>query len=449
MRLWTFFTAGALAAAMVWPTIVGAADITDVIDADDGDDPYDFTAEILYSRALRRAKITREYNCPQTNRDRETACPGVGPEGTIVHTKELRYERVTHALTPVLRFGIWHDLELRVEAPIVLTDVQMLRFAGNGGERSSPVITPETSSIAPADEENLFDVPVEGLPTRAGFGDMQFMLRWSPISQERDESRGNWTLEIGYRAPTGNVMKWDNTGVGGGTHELTFATSLSRRYRYLDPYSRFFVTIPYSAGGSLFKDYGDAQKHVGPGAYGGFDLGMEVVPYHDRRKSRKFYLDVGMGAVLRGKGRDYSELFDALGRGAQSCNRDGPGGARNCGRYNPDSRSELRDAPHDGITTVDPFVTFEVHGGLGFHAGEYVRMSVDLGLAHDTEHFSSSADIGEDLDGSGLVEADGDANYNPVEHNPTFVSAIDSVGRRLRIEETTVFTVGFKAALDF
>ncbi len=35
------------------------------------------------------------------------------------------------------------------------------------------------------------------------------------------------------------------------------------------------------------------------------------------------------------------------------------------------------------------------------------------------------------------------------EHNPTYVEAIDAVGRRLRLEETTVFDVNVTLQLSF
>jgi hypothetical protein len=450
-----------------------AAERTDVIDAADEDDPYDFNAEVTYRRSLRRAKITREFNFDCTR----TQCPEDAVQvggGALVHVKELRYERVIHEIVPTLRFGIWHDLELSIDAPIVLSDDQSLRFAGNGGKKSSPVVGPTEikegdrvvqaeSTVAPGprlvsgvqqDPENLFSVPYEGepgvdLPTRAGFGDMLFMLRWSPFAQDRDPSRATWTLEGGWRAPTGEPMAVDNEGVGRGVHELIFGTALSRRYQYLDPYASFEAVFPFPANDSLFKDYGDSQEHVGPGPRLGFDFGAEIVPYEDPAKQVKVYIDVGLGAVYHAEGRDYSELFDALARGALECDPNGVGGATNCGRYTGDSRSEIAGEPHDGITTVEQFMTFKGRLGLGVQASKYLRIGAEVALAHDTEHFISNAEVGKDKDGSGLVENRSDPNYDPAEQNPTYVPAIDAVGRRLRVEETTVFSVGFNAAVMF
>ena len=47
------------------------------------------------------------------------------------------------------------------------------------------------------------------------------------------------------------------------------------------------------------------------------------------------------------------------------------------------------------------------------------------------------------------MEAKGDPLYKPEEHNPTYVEAIDAVGRRLRVEETTVFDVNVTLQLSF
>lgn len=440
------------------------AEVTDVIDAADGDDPFDMRIEVEYRRSLRRAKITREFNCdPTTFTEHADTCPGAPPVGELLHVKELRYERVTHEVLPTVRIGLWHDLELKVEIPIVATDDQMIRFAGDGGNPDSIPITPAESSIAPEGGENLFDVPPEH-PTRSGLGDMLFMLRFSPFAQERDDLRGDWTLEVGYRAPTGTVMKANNEAVGRGVHELQVATSLSRRFQYADPYARFHAAFPFASQNALFKDYGDSQQHVGPGARAGFFAGAELVPYDDPNGGVKFFIDLGLGAEYHAEGRDYSELFDALGGAAVGRDPSDPCAATNdydpeaanCARFTPDSRSPIAGAPTDGLTTVEQYVTWKTRLGAGLYISRYAQLKGYLALEHDTEHYLSNADVGRDLDGSGLVEArgavdnaDGVGGYDPAEHNPTYVPAIDAVGRRIRVEETTNFQVGASLSIIF
>lgn len=434
----------------------GAAEVTDVIDADDGADLFDFVGEVGYRRVLRRAKITREYNCDPnqaTNPGRfagdSTLCGDAGPAGRLIQAKELRYTRTRHEALPKVRFGLWHDLELSITAPIVITDEQEVRFAGDGGDASGTAVDGSNSQIAPENGTKLFPVPADGLPTRAGFGDMTFLVRWAPVSRERDAARGEWAVELGYEAPTGEIMTVDNEGVGRGTHSLIIGSAFSYRFANVDPYARIGLYIPFAAKSGLFKDYGDAQTHVGPGTRLDFDLGSEFVPYVDEARGMKVYVDLGLGASYQAEGRDYSELFDALALGAKACTPEMTAGPGNCGRYNPGSRSALAGLPHDGITTVQEHVKLRGHVGVGAHLSPNARIGLQLTLAHDTEHFISNGSIGDDKDGSGRVEDPTSPAYDPTEHNPTFVPAIDTIGRRLRVEETTVFGVGLKFGVEF
>ena len=437
-------------------TLANAAERVDVIDAADGDDPFDMRASVSYRRSLRRAKITREFNCAQgefaNSASGQDPCPFAPPEGQSLNVKELRFERVIQEVVPELRIGLYKDLELLVEAPVTLSNEQTIRFAGNGGNRNGVVITPENSTIAPANGANLFDVPVQNLPTRAGFGDMLFMLRYSPISQTRDPQRATWTFEAGYRAPTGTTMVAGNTGVGRGLHEVTLATSLSRQFKYVDPYARFEYVMPFAAGGSRFKDYGAGQQYIGPGDRMQFELGTEVAPFYNPETGAKVYFDIGFSAMYQAEGRDYSELFDAIGMANTPCtDPSGPAtdarGLPNQACFNPNSDSTAAGTAHDGITTVEQFMAVRAHLGGGVYVSEHAKLSLNLSLAHETEHYLSNADVGRDLDGSGLVEARGQANFNASEHNPTFSAAIDSPGRRLRVEEKTIFNVGVTLSL--
>ena len=456
--------AALLAVIGLAPMTSYASEKVDVIDADDGDDPFDAVFDIGYRRALRRAKITREFNCAHglDIAAHAKTCPAAPREGTLLHVKELRYQRVTHEVVPRARIGLWHDLELWIEAPVVLSDTQDIRFAGNGGDPLSTVITPAESSIAPESQENLFDVEDAVLPTRSGFGDMLFKVRYAPLSQERDDQRSTWTMELGYRAPTGKPMRYLNEQVGRGVHELIVGTTLGRRFTFADPYAHFEGVLPFPSENSLFENYGFGQQFIGPGPRVSFLFGSEFIPFEDPKAGSKFFIDMGFGGTFQAKGRDYSELFDALASGQETCNPDAndPGnpandrrGRHNCARYNPDGREDLANVPHDGITTVEEFLTFRAHLGMGAYMTENAKFTAGVSLAHDTEHYISSADVGRDLDGSGLVECgpscdmssvpdeNGIGGYDVQEHNPTYVPAIDAQGRRIRVEETTVFQV--------
>lgn len=423
-----------------------AAEIVDVIDAAEPGNPIDVRLDVNYDRVLRRSKITREYSCYN-----EAPCP-LTPDtqaGQLVNVKELRYERITQRVTPRLRIGLYHDLELAVTFPIVVGDTQGVRFAGNGGKRNSAVINADRSTISPDQGAQLFSIPVypnlmPGLPERSGLADIDVAIRYSPISQERDAQRATWTLELNYTAPTGEVMKAGNTGVGRGVHQLAFSTALSRSFSYAEPYVRAGYIHSIAASGSLFKDYGDQQQYVGPGDQFHFQLGSEVASYYDEITGTKFYVDFGIGAVFHAEGRDYTELFDAIAIGARDQVNDGSNldksGQVNHAFFNPDSQSTVAGLAHDGITTVEQYVTFDAHLGAGLYVSKSAKISTQISLGHDTEHFISNADIGRDLDGDGRVN-------RPDEHNPTYVPALDASGRRIRVEETTIFMVGMTLSL--
>ena len=116
-------------------------------------------------------------------------------------------------------------------------------------------------------------------------------------------------------------------------------------------------------------------------------------------------------------------------------------GQVNSAYYTPDSNSSIAGKAHDGITTVEQFVTFEARLGSGLYVSKSAKLSAQVSMAHDTEHFISNADIGRDLpDLNGKVD-------RPEEFNPTYVPALDETGRRIRVEETTIFTVGLTLAV--
>ena len=85
---------------------VDGAEPTIVADAAEDRNPFDFIGEVFYRRHLRRAKITREYNCNPSlvPEDLET-CPDAPPQGKLTNVKELRYARYTHEIVPRARFG--------------------------------------------------------------------------------------------------------------------------------------------------------------------------------------------------------------------------------------------------------------------------------------------------------------------------------------------------------
>ena len=407
----------------VWLMPLMAAELTDVIDAADGDDPFDITATLSYKRTGKDALIKRENKYNKAD------------NALTERIKEVNYKRVTHELIPQLRLGLWRDLELFIEAPITLTDTQDIGLADGLKQ----------STLSP----NLVNINDSQLtPTRAGFGDMLFKFRFAPISHERDESRGEWVLELGYRAPTGEVRAYNNEGVGRGVHELVLGTAFSRRYGRVEPYATFSLALPLAGSfDSAFKQYKGAQDYILPGARSDFRFGIEFIPYEAPKQGSKFFINVEIGLGYQASGRDYSEMFDALARTANVCNAN----VNDCAVYNPDALDNNgRPENFDGITTVQGFNKVRGQLGLGFYATEHFKLTAYFGVAHNTSHFISGAILGKDTNAAERgIQRPAENPQQKAEHNPVYVEAIDELGNRLYVEQTLLLDFRINLAVMF
>jgi hypothetical protein len=93
------------------------------------------------------------------------------------------------------------------------------------------------------------------------------------------------------------------------------------------------------------------------------------------------------------------------------------------------------------LQVAGQYTQFGLHLGFVVRAAQYVRFKWGVSLAHNTEHFLTGADGCMDNNGDGRCDGDPPNNYR--------VSIYDDAGRRLRVEETTMFTYWFTGMLTF
>lgn len=404
-----------------------AAQITDVADAADGDDPIDVHVELKFDLLRHTALITRENTQP----------PPDDPNGKprTADVKELEWERLRLRLRPRLEVGVFHDLALFTEWPIVLSDTQNTRFAEGTNAGNSTLVRdqspntpptvdgwPETEGAGnnnpeiqdgtygfPANAYNAWRLDGQGnfTGTRAGLDNPKFGIKWSPLNNERDETKPTVTLTTDYTAPffsqmnpTGDTLDASSPGpVTDGLHKFHFSVGMSKRFLIFDPYFQVDYTIPF---------VGNATPEVlghQPRQFGGFIGGVEIVPYEDKKLKQKLAFELQGSATYFSEGRDYSEISDLFRE----------------------------------MTYTDQFV--RVGGQAGIHFTGFDLFFIDLTgmLNYDTEHFLTIEDFGKDGDDAN-DEVDLD---NPAERNPYYNPVIDTVGRRLRIEQS--LQLGFMA----
>lgn len=457
------------------PAGVFAAELTDVLDAADDNDPYDFNLEVSYDRTEEWGMIQREYHCSNTRWTPDgTPYPlppgGSGYDGNcanadrIVSAREMDYRHTVDLMNLRARFAIWRDLEFRFLMPIVISDQTSLDLAGTGGDPKakpvksycvkgqdcSPSSIYRTDAAGVPDYVNsLFELPHTG-PQRSGIGDLQFGLAWSPWNAERDDTVATWVLSLNYLAPTAGVMEKDNTAVGRKVHELTIGTQMSRRFSKLDPYLGFDFTMVFNSPKSLFVDYGRGQTLVSPGNRFGIEFGTEVVPWENRPKHQKFSLDFGGRFGYQFEGRDYTPIFSALG--TSKCNEE----SSNCSLT---TRKGVGDGSTmystDGITDIEQYG--QVWGWFGFNvqAAQFVKFRAQVNVSHQFDHFLTNADSGKDnrrnekgADGEYIYRT-GYIDEGTEEENPVFNPNLDMAGRRLRLAEHLNLTAFVMAALTF
>lgn len=486
---------------LLLPGLAAAGEITDVQDAADGDDPWDFRLDVRYERAQTRAKITKEFH---NNSGSDS--------GDIIDSTELRYVSVQHMLDFTGHFGLYHDLELRVGFPVVISrDITWNRAAatsaansvletnefGNGvcpgaqtvpgdpdvlptvthdpgtpndtaddsdpypagwrydslsntcirNQRAKDAVTGAGREDAPVAYSPLF--PTAGEASFAGVGDPKIGLSWGILNDERDDTKPSWVLGFDYKIPviepadpTAGNTKDKPGSVGDGFHRFTFWTAMSKRIDRGDPYVKFHYTlsVPSSkafnncdapetlgtpencgAGEWTEEETGAKPRHVG-----GVFFGSEVVPWEDKKRQQKFFVDAGLIGEYHSEGRDYSEASWMLKK----------------------------------LTYTEQFGRIGGRLGVGFRGAEYVMLKLETGLTIDTAHMLTTESIGNDATGAcstdpntGAVtpfgcEEVGLDNFEG-ELNPNFDFRYDVPGRRLRISEVYNFTFAATGVLTF
>lgn len=498
----------ALGLPLAWGATALAADSTDVVDAADGDDPFDLHIEPRFTQTLKRSVIRREYPCnPNATQADKDAFPRLDTrcsEPSVVFRKEMEAARDINQLDLALQIGLYKDVELHLNLPYVFSDQRTLTYAP--GDRDIEAVTASNSSVDPSDERvtadvirnvqsqgeandlsrqyfstyRLFSLAGEGNvgPSRSGFGDMTVGMAWNPFNDQRDDTKATLKLQFDYLIPTGEVAEAGNEGVGRGVHELQWTVASSKRFKYLEPYFSVTYVLPVAAGNSLFQNVGTGQTLVEPGQRAEVKFGSEFIPYENVEKEQRFTIDIGFQWGFTAEGRDYSPLFDALA--SSQCNgltpnqiRDAIDAVRDPSRPAPretvnraacrwvlDQPGNAQGSPvydlgvgnvgdlpfsHDGITDYESYATFGANLGLSFQPSKYFVLRTRLNLRHEQEHFLTAARTGKDsADANDTVKFD-----DPNERNPYYNPTLDSVGNRFRVEETLIFSWQVGAALQF
>lgn len=419
-----------------------AAEVTDIVDGFErsSDRTVDFTLTAGWAMEQRQGVIRREFRCLAHD-----TIPGGGaelcPDGSrIIDANEMTVSRLVHRLDIDLRLGFWRVAEIHARLPIVLLDRTDLDFYEG--------VDPQNSTVDPYNQPSLFGLPNRGA-RRVGVDAFSLGARLAPLSLARDMLRPDWIVDIDLSIPASafgaDVREAGNHAVTEGVWEVSFATALSARpAAWVEPYFQVGADFRIPDRSSLFYDYGRTQTLLSPGHAFHFSVGTDFLPYEDRDKERAFIIDIGGSVDFQLEGRDYTDLFDALGTsGCDPRDSDAPCDLTTYDRGTLDPDTGFRRKT-DGLTDVEQFATLSGWLGVRYQLLKWIHLAARFTVAHETAHFITFSDAGKDFDGDGVVE---DSNgHGDNEFSPVYNDHYDALGARFRTGN--VLVLGFQLALQ-
>lgn len=441
----------ALVAGAAWPGAAGAAELTDVASSFDAKNLFDFRFRVSYWHREKRAQLKRELE-------------GLPGQQTIDVFKDLTYAQHRDGLSLRAEVGLYKDLMLHLELPLILEEATSYAFDQSAGSgcvyppAASPNCVNVSNSSTIADgiaPVGGFDARAAGMPlggagvlrgplrgARGGsgldaFDTVNLGLTWAPFSQARDDTKPTWTITAEGQISFGNIKAFDravpdaNHAVSEGLHRIHLRTAVSKRFRFFEPYWAIWYTLQLARGDSLFRDYGRAQKTKDPQMMGGAIVGTEIIPLE--RPAQQYRVAIDLRGRLTGtfQGRGYSEAWELLaGSPALRCDA-------STAAYNPacdpaQPANPYQNQPFTGLTTIQNYATVGTDVAVTAQLGRFFQIRTGFAYTHDQPHLVTGEDIGTPHSGAGRVT-------RASEFNPAYRPVIDQAGRRYRVDSVHIY----------
>ena len=481
------------------------AEITQVPDAFDDDDPFDLHLSLGYESTWTSAVIRRDTSIVQ---------PGLGGGGFgASNLNAAQFKQTTSRLLTRADVGIYKDVALVFRVPIILSDDRQLSGV-DGSEKQQSV------ALAGAPGEQLFSVPFKS-PTRSGIEYLAVGLDAGLMNQARDATKPSWVVGFegrfsvtepmhacnanggGLNQASGQVNcayssdvnrngksgEYDNSVADGGPSEGRFSgsrspgvsrgttafeahTYLSRRLKYIEPYGGFRGLFEFQ---NTSSDYGSTDlKGVlanHPPLRGTLLFGMNVIPWEIREQFQRITLDFRFTGTYVSEGRDYSELFDALGSSDApslrvpnfaeyqknpQCTTSTP-----CGGPGQSAPSVINPQSEKvyftGITDVQAHGNYRLSTELTVQAGEYIKFHVGGGYTLVQAHyitfdqacnpaFSADGDKAGPCRSQAVAGGSSSVSGTP---NPNYRRVLNDPGQRFKVDDSHAVDAWINATVMF
>ena len=475
-----------------------AVDLLQLASSFDKNDPFDVNLRLGFDHQSRSAAVRRETNAL-----------GATSGGYVSDMMDVAtYHQSTQRLLPEIAIGIFHDFQLSVKMPVILADNR--RLDERNGSASQPLATMGLEG------EQLFSPNFES-PTRSGIEYLGVGLDLAIMNQSRKPARPTWVMGIegrfnvsepmhacnaapadgqvqcAYEAdinrngenddlgsaygdlagqPEGSFSGQRKPGVSRGTTGLEAHAFVSRRIKYIEPYSGVSALFEFQGKNTAYGPFnleGSLVNH--PPVRGSVVVGVAVIPWEQPEKFRRVLFDFRVKGTYVSEGRDYSELFDALGSSdARSLRQP----YFNDYTLNRDSGT-LADQPSvvdtssqrvnfTGLTDVQQYGDYQLRGQVTWQASKFVKFDLGAAWRIIQEHFitfdqACNPDVTNQVVRSGPCKIDdttaAEADAGQVAWkagglpNPHHRKVIDEPGQRFKVETSNGVQAWFRASVMF
>ncbi len=447
------------------------AEVTSVVDAFDDNDPFDLNLMIGFQQTWKNTNIRRETSLNQ---------PGLSTGGFVAATENIaQYSQQVSTLNMGADIGIYRDLAVTFRLPLILADNRALGPIAGGGAETNPQLLADPAG------GQLFSVPFKS-PTRSGVDYFSVGLDWAMFNQQRDWTKPTWMIGVSGRFGVGNPLHACNAnpapgqvqcpdptnpngpsrdpGISRAMDGIEAHTYFSRRYGYVEPYTGFTALIEFAENSS---DFGETNNEAGallnhPPYLGTFLAGIEVIPWERREQFQRIVGDLRVAGTYHSAGREYTELFDALGSStAASLTSPNPTGYTNgvanpVNRY-PSAGNPYQGVPFTGITDQQAYGSIALNGTATWQAGEYIKFVLGLGITWNQNHLITAADACNPNLGAAPAGSSGpcqaiQAGNQPTATgipNPNHRDVIDLPGQRFSADDTTIVDFSISGIVMF
>ncbi len=476
-------------------------ELVQIADAFDDGDIFDLHLSLGYEHSWKNAKIYRESSIAQLSTG------GFTPSNMNV----AKYEQDISRLNTRADIGVYKDIAIVIRMPVILSDDRSLEENGGGLQ---------SNTLVGAPGEQLFAMPFKS-PTRSGIEYLALGLDFGLMNQARNPNKPTWTLGGEVRVDVSEPMRACNdqptnlnqtppsggsqvkcayphdtnrdgvagqfstsdTGVPGtsiqldegasgerkpgvsrGTTGLAFHTYVSRRVKYIEPYGGFDVLFEFPNADSDYNQTdlkGSLVNH--PPLRGSMIVGISVMPWEIRNAFQRLTIDGRFTGTYVSEGRDYSELFDALGssdapslRSPQFSDYQANPIASAAGTYPSVVDPNSQKVYFTGLTDVQQHGEYKFSVSATYQAGEYVKFNVGSAYTLVQGHlitfdqacnpnFSNDpAQMGPCRTGS--EEQGYTATGIP---NPNYRKVINDPGRRFKVDDSNGIDLWISANVMF